>query len=73
MATDNETRTLLSKCLHSDYRSPEDRSAYQRGFLDKQLLSAAQQGDVEELLTSAEYRDPKNELEFLFDINCKNA
>ncbi|KAF9225185.1 ankyrin [Gyrodon lividus] len=42
----------------------------QRSLLNKQLLAAArQQGNVEELLTSAEYRDA-DEDSFLFDINC---
>ncbi|KAN0100059.1 hypothetical protein V8E55_000043 [Tylopilus felleus] len=43
----------------------------QQELLNKQLLAAArQQGNIEELLTSAEYRDPDDEDSFLFDINC---
>jgi hypothetical protein len=43
----------------------------QRKFLNKQLLAAArQQGNVEELLTSVESRNPEDEDGFLFDINC---
>ncbi|KAF8548065.1 ankyrin [Imleria badia] len=43
----------------------------QRKLLNKQLLAAArEQGNVEELLTSDEYRDPEDEDNFLFDINC---
>jgi len=42
-----------------------------RTLLNKQLLAAARQdGNVEELLTSIEYRDPKDEDAFQFDINC---
>ncbi|KAI9566362.1 hypothetical protein HD554DRAFT_1188115 [Boletus coccyginus] len=41
----------------------------QRTLLNKQLLAAArQQGNVDELLTSPEYRDDDDD--FLFDINC---
>ena len=47
-------------------------SLIDRNFLDKQLLAAARQpnGDVEELLTSEEYREPQDKDSFIFDINC---
>ncbi|KIJ13831.1 hypothetical protein PAXINDRAFT_100515 [Paxillus involutus ATCC 200175] len=43
----------------------------QRSLLNKQLLAAArQQGNVDELLSNPEHRDPEDEDSFLFDINC---
>ncbi|KAG6380600.1 ankyrin repeat-containing domain protein [Boletus reticuloceps] len=43
----------------------------QRKLLNRQLLAAArQQGNVEELLISEEYRDQDDQDSFLFDINC---
>ncbi|KAF8844245.1 hypothetical protein BDN67DRAFT_1066354 [Paxillus ammoniavirescens] len=43
----------------------------QRILLNKQLLAAArQEGNVDELLSNLEYRDPEDEDSFLFDINC---
>ncbi|KAG8219242.1 hypothetical protein J3R82DRAFT_81 [Butyriboletus roseoflavus] len=42
-----------------------------RTLLNKQLLAAARQdGNVEELLTSLEYRDSEDEDILLFDVNC---
>lgn len=68
MAVDDEHRTLLSKCYLAIVGVPKVSLI---AFLDKQLLAAARQdGNVEELLTSAEYRDPEDEDSFIFDINC---
>ncbi|KAI6136031.1 hypothetical protein F5141DRAFT_1071751 [Pisolithus sp. B1] len=44
-----------------------------RAILNKRLLTAASgSGDIVDLLTDPEYRDPDNEENFLFDINCRD-
>ncbi|KAI5998200.1 ankyrin repeat-containing domain protein [Pisolithus albus] len=45
-----------------------------RAVLNKRLLAAARgSGDIVELLIDPEYRDPDEEEDFLFDINCRDV
>ncbi|KIK94426.1 hypothetical protein PAXRUDRAFT_12047 [Paxillus rubicundulus Ve08.2h10] len=45
-----------------------------RTLLNKQLLAAArQQGNVDELLSNPQHRDPEDANNFMFDINCTDV
>lgn len=44
-----------------------------RAILNKRLLTAARgSGDIEELFTDPMYRDPDDDEDYLFDINCRD-